>query len=45
MVQGFVSTPGSGNTDFQVFFNLVLPDKILQTARPQAGVQGGIFIP
>jgi hypothetical protein len=45
MVQRFIPAPGSGDAYFQVFFDLVLPDKILQAARPQAGIQSRIFIP
>jgi hypothetical protein len=44
MVQGFVSTLGGGNGYLEVFFELVLPDEIIQATRSEAGIQDRIFV-
>ena len=39
MVQRLTPTFSGGNSDVQVFLDLALPDEVIETPRPQAGVE------
>jgi hypothetical protein len=43
MVDGLATAPGGGDGNLEIFFGLVLPDKVGQGTRPEAGIQGRVF--
>jgi hypothetical protein len=43
MVECLTSTFGRGDSNAQVTFDLFLPDELIDTARPEVGVEGSIF--
>jgi len=43
MVKCLASTFGRGYSNAQVLFDLLLPDEVIDAARPEAGVKGSIF--
>jgi hypothetical protein len=43
VIQRFIPAPGSGYGYSQVFLGPVLTDKLIQAARPQAGLKGYIL--
>jgi hypothetical protein len=44
MVERLIPAPGSGNSYFQVFNDLGLPDEIVQAPRSQTGIKRNILI-
>jgi len=43
MVKCLTSAFGRGDSNAQVAFDLFLPDELIETARPEVGVEGSIF--
>ena len=43
MVQSFTSAFSSGDSYVQIAFDLALPDEIIKTAWPQAGIEGYVL--
>jgi hypothetical protein len=43
MVDGFAPALGSGDGNLEVFLGLVLPDKVGQGTRPEAGIEGCVL--
>jgi hypothetical protein len=43
MVECLIPLFGGSDADLKIFLDLVLPDKVFQTARPETGFQGGFF--
>jgi hypothetical protein len=43
MVDGLATAPGGGDGNLEIFFGLVLPDKVGQGTRPEAGIKGCVL--